>query len=88
MPGCLIRVRSRHLLTIQNTPPWQPASEVKMPKQIRSAYESHREWIEEQVRLGEVCIEIENSYIANAILKAALGDLKSCPIAVHDQIGL
>jgi transposase/5S rRNA maturation endonuclease (ribonuclease M5) len=43
---------------IQNTPPWPPAFELKMPKQIRSACESHREWIEEQVRLGRNAMAI------------------------------
>lgn len=43
---------------IQNTPPRPPAFEVKMPKQIRSACESHREWIEEQVRLGRNAMAI------------------------------
>jgi transposase len=36
----------------QNPPPRPPACEVKIPKQVRSACESHREWIEEQVRCG------------------------------------
>lgn len=45
-------------LVIQNTPPWPPASEIKLPKQIRSACESHREWIEEQVRRGRNAMAI------------------------------
>jgi len=36
----------------QNPPPWPPAPESKIPKLARSACESHREWIEAQVRLG------------------------------------
>jgi transposase/5S rRNA maturation endonuclease (ribonuclease M5) len=36
----------------QNTPPRPPASDSKLPKHARSACEPHREWIEEQVRLG------------------------------------
>jgi transposase/5S rRNA maturation endonuclease (ribonuclease M5) len=45
-------------LGIQNTPPWPPASEVKIPKQIRSACESHREWIEAQVCRGRNAMAI------------------------------
>jgi len=36
----------------QNPPPRPPAREKKLPKHARSACEPHREWIEEQVRLG------------------------------------
>jgi hypothetical protein len=36
----------------QNPQPRPPASAPKMPKHVLSACESHREWIEEQVRLG------------------------------------
>ena len=36
----------------QNTPPRPPAIDSKLPKHARSACEAHREWIEEQVRLG------------------------------------
>ena len=36
----------------QNPPPRPPARESKPPKDARSACEPHREWIEEQVRLG------------------------------------
>ena len=36
----------------QNPPPRPPARESKPPKHARSACEAHREWIEEQVRLG------------------------------------
>jgi len=42
----------------QNTPPRPPAFQAKIPKQIRSACESHREWIEEQVRLGRNAMAI------------------------------
>jgi len=45
-------------LGIQNTPPRPPASEIKLPKQIRSACESHRDWIEEQVRRGRNAMAI------------------------------
>jgi hypothetical protein len=36
----------------QNSPPRPPAQDCKLPKHARSACESYREWIEEQVRLG------------------------------------
>jgi transposase/5S rRNA maturation endonuclease (ribonuclease M5) len=36
----------------QNPPPRPPARQSKPPKHARSACEPHREWIEEQVRLG------------------------------------
>jgi transposase/5S rRNA maturation endonuclease (ribonuclease M5) len=36
----------------QNPPPWPPASGGKIPKYAVSACEPHREWIEEQLRLG------------------------------------
>ncbi len=36
----------------QNPPPRPPGREVKAPKHARSACEEHREWIEEQLRLG------------------------------------
>jgi len=36
----------------QNPPPRPPAPENKLPKHARSACEPHREWIEQQVRLG------------------------------------
>ncbi len=38
--------------SVQNPPPRPPAPEKKLPKHARSACEPHREWIEEQVRLG------------------------------------
>jgi hypothetical protein len=43
---------------IQNTPPRPPAPEPKMPKHVLSACESHRGWIEEQVRLGRNAMAI------------------------------
>ena len=36
----------------QNPPPRPPAWESKPPKHARSVCEPHREWIEEQVRVG------------------------------------
>jgi transposase len=45
-------------LSIQNPPPRPPAFDVKILKQIRSACESRREWIEEQVRLGRNAMSI------------------------------
>jgi transposase/5S rRNA maturation endonuclease (ribonuclease M5) len=36
----------------ENTPPRPPAQVSKLPKHARSGCEPHREWIEEQVRLG------------------------------------
>ena len=36
----------------QNPPPRPPAQDCKLPKHARSTCEPHREWIEEQVRLG------------------------------------
>jgi transposase/5S rRNA maturation endonuclease (ribonuclease M5) len=36
----------------QNPPPRPPAPGEKLPKHARSACEAHREWIEEQLRLG------------------------------------
>jgi transposase len=43
---------------LQNAPPRPPAFEAKIPKQIQSACESHREWIEEQVRNGRNAMAI------------------------------
>jgi transposase len=43
---------------VQNPPPRPPASATKMPKHVRSACESHREWIEAQVRLGRNAMAI------------------------------
>ena len=42
----------------QNPPPRPPASGKKLPKHARSACEPHREWIEEQVRLGRNAMAI------------------------------
>jgi len=42
----------------QNPPPRPPAPEPKMPKHVRSACESHREWIEEQVKRGRNAMAI------------------------------
>ena len=44
--------------SVQNPPPRPPASALKMPKHVLSACESHREWIEEQVRLGRNAMAI------------------------------
>jgi len=44
--------------SLQNPPPWPPALGPKMPKHVRSACESHREWIEEQVRCGRNAMAI------------------------------
>jgi transposase len=43
---------------VQNPPPWPPASAPKAPKHVLSACESHREWIEEQVRRGRNAMAI------------------------------
>jgi transposase/5S rRNA maturation endonuclease (ribonuclease M5) len=43
---------------IQNPPPRPPAFEAKIPKQILSACEPHREWIDDQVRLGRNAMAI------------------------------
>jgi transposase/5S rRNA maturation endonuclease (ribonuclease M5) len=43
---------------VQNPPPRPPASVPKMPKHVLSASESHRAWIEEQVRLGRNAMAI------------------------------
>lgn len=43
---------------VQNPPPRPPALAAKMPKQVRSACESYRQWIEEQVRLGRNAMAI------------------------------
>ena len=42
----------------QNPPPRPPAPAVKMPKHALSACEPHRDWIEEQVRLGRNAMAI------------------------------
>lgn len=43
---------------VENPPPRPPAPEPKMPKYVRSACESQREWIEEQVRRGRNAMAI------------------------------
>jgi len=51
-------------ITIQNTPPWPPGNSVSkeenqvIPSYARSACEPHREWIEDQVRLGRNGVSI------------------------------
>jgi len=42
----------------QNTPPRPPALEENLPKHARSACEPHRQWIEEQLRLGRNAMAI------------------------------
>jgi len=42
----------------QNTPSWPPAPGSKIPKHAQSACAPHREWIEEQVRLGRNAMAI------------------------------
>ena len=44
--------------SVQNPPPWPPAQEPNFPKHVRSACETHREWIEEQVKLGRNAMAI------------------------------
>jgi len=43
---------------VENAPPRPPAFGPKMPKHVRSACECHREWIEDQVRLGRNAMAI------------------------------
>jgi transposase/5S rRNA maturation endonuclease (ribonuclease M5) len=43
---------------VQNPPPRPPALEEKLPKQARSGCEPHREWIEEQLKLGRNAMAI------------------------------
>ena len=38
--------------SVQNPPPWPPVQEKGLPGHARSACEAHREWIEEQLKLG------------------------------------
>ena len=57
-PTCLDVATGSNTPCIQNPPPRPPAPEPKMPKHVRSACESHREWIEEQVRLGRNAMAI------------------------------
>ena len=42
----------------QNTPPRPPAPEENLPKHARSSCEPHRQWIEEQLRLGRNAMAI------------------------------
>lgn len=42
----------------QNTPPRPPAPKENLPKHARSACEPHRQWIEEQLRLGRNAMAI------------------------------
>jgi transposase/5S rRNA maturation endonuclease (ribonuclease M5) len=44
--------------TGQNPPPRPPGPEPKVPKRARSACEGHRDWIEQQVRLGRNAMAI------------------------------
>ena len=44
--------------SVENPPPRPPAPAPKMPKHVRSACESRREWIEEQVRGGRNAMAI------------------------------
>lgn len=38
--------------SVENPPPWPPVPEQNLPKHVRSACEAHREWIQEQLKLG------------------------------------
>jgi transposase/5S rRNA maturation endonuclease (ribonuclease M5) len=42
----------------QNPPPWPPAPGENLPKHARSACQPHREWIEQQLRLGRNAMAI------------------------------
>ena len=42
----------------ENPPPWPPAQKPDFPKHVRSACETHREWIQEQVKLGRNAMAI------------------------------
>jgi hypothetical protein len=44
--------------SVQNPPPRPPGFEQNLPKHARSACEAHREWIEEQLRLGRNAMAI------------------------------
>jgi transposase/5S rRNA maturation endonuclease (ribonuclease M5) len=44
--------------TAQNPPPRPPGPDLKLPKHARSACEDHRDWIEQQVRLGRNAMSI------------------------------
>ncbi len=43
---------------MENPPPWPPARQPNFPKHVRSACETHREWIQEQVKLGRNAMAI------------------------------
>jgi len=58
IPKCPTPATGSDALSVQNAPPWPPALEARMPKHVRSACESHREWIEEQVRGGRNAMAI------------------------------
>lgn len=42
----------------QNPPPWPPGRGENLPKHVRSVCEVHRDWIEEQLRLGRNAMAI------------------------------
>ena len=44
--------------SVENPPPWPPAQKPDFPKHVRSACETHREWIQEQVKLGRNAMAI------------------------------
>jgi len=44
--------------SVQNPPPRPPVVDPNLPKHVRSACEAHREWIEEQLRLGRNAMAI------------------------------
>lgn len=44
--------------SVENPPPWPPAQQPNFPKHVRSACETHREWIQEQVKLGRNAMAI------------------------------
>ena len=50
-------------LAIQNSPPRPPAFPVQKPQPVLSACEPHREWIEEQVRLGRNAMSIYQDWV-------------------------
>lgn len=43
---------------VETPPPWPPAPPERLPKHARSACDAHREWIEEQLRLGRNAMSI------------------------------
>ena len=44
--------------SVENPPPWPPDQKPDFPKHVRSACETHREWIQEQVKLGRNAMAI------------------------------